>query len=139
MILTIIPAFSGCVQNNKVLYTHILPENYIGKVIISFNQPDGDKTFKNDTFTFNINVNGQKSCVEELPLGFVNENNTVFYYKNSKEELIKIPLNSKKIADEDIAIRGIYPVGNQIIYFIDKKKNLANYKNPAIDETPRNN
>lgn len=130
--------FTNC-NSTSIMQKHYIPENFVGHVTIEFNV-EGALSAKdqNGNLEYHIGPEGQFQVSDDLPLSFVN-NTTVQFFRKQGDQLSRVYMMRDVDDPNVIAIRGPYPVNNTIHYFVDKRKNLDQYKNPAISEQGREN
>lgn len=132
--------FVNCeMPNQNTMQEHLLQEGYIGKVVIDFNNEEGINARDSEgNYRYLIPNTGRLEVKESMPMGFVNPDNTKFYYSSELGDLTEIVFQNHSQDEDQIAMRGPYPVNGQLIYFIDQRSELDKYPNPAISKEGRN-
>ena len=115
---------------------HLIPEGFIGEVIITFNVPGkGTLDKEEDQLVFYINSNGRCETQDPPNLGIRPHDTGTFYYVNSTGERTQLPMARNHEGEESaIVVSDLYVVKQRFHYFIDTPSNIANYPNPGIDE-----
>lgn len=119
---------------------HLIPYLYRGQIIISFDTTNGtparydEKGYR----VYDIRENGTLKTQFTANIGIRPPEKFEFYLLTDSKETIPLQLASdKKSQETDIVVSDVYILNNEMHYFVDTLKNMAKYKNPAIDKNER--
>ncbi len=129
----------GC--NRKEAEKHIMPDGYVGRVLIVFDDEQGvERTFKNDFRLYQIPASGLLRTQFEQSPGTISADNELKFYYQRNDSLLEIPklistadfdrpVDSNQIYVMEYGLGGIrvdfiYEGGGITSYIVDSIKNM---------------
>ncbi|MEZ5039260.1 MAG: hypothetical protein R2828_05195 [Saprospiraceae bacterium] len=129
----------GCSSTKVEPEIHLIPQGYKGLVIIDFGIINGTPPeYEGDFRIYKIPENGKLKTQFQSNLGVKPRDKNLFFQINPNGQ--RIPLthfSDNDLSPETMVVSNVYVVGNSYHYFIDELQKIDQYKNPAIEESPR--
>ena len=138
-VIFILLLLMGCDIQTAEPEIHLIPQEFIGHVVLYFDVPDGSSPQREaEARLYKIPDSGQLSNSFAPNIGIRPHNSMHFYYVNMQGQRTSIPLRSApKLTPETIVVSNTYIFNKELHYFVDRLDRIDTYKNPAIDDSER--